>query len=72
MSNAYPYGEPNNDSILMGPFGRKNLIQAGFIAGMRFAGLDKEKIKDEKKWHDMREALMDVFEKHGLTREIEF
>lgn len=72
MSNAYPYGKPDNDPILMGPFGRKNLIQAGFIAGMRFAGLDKKKIKDEKKWHDMRAALMDVFEKHGLTREIEF
>lgn len=66
------YGEPNFDSINMAPFARKNLIQAGFIAGMRFAGLNKESIRDTEQWNDMREALMDVFESHGLTREIEF
>lgn len=66
------YGPPNLETISMGPFGRKNLIQAGFIAGMRFAGLDKDHIKNEKKLQAMKEALMDVFESHGLTREIEF
>lgn len=66
------YGEPNMKSINMSPFARKNLIQAGFIAGMRFAGLEKDKIYDTPKWEEMRQALMDVFESHGLTREIEF
>lgn len=66
------YGEPNFDTINMSPFARKNLIQAGFIAGMKFAVLDKEHIRDTEQWVDMRESLMDVFESHGLTREIEF
>lgn len=70
------YGKPNTGSISLSMFARKNLIQAGFIAGMRFAGLDKEKLRDDpqnaEKWGDMKEALMDVFESHGMTRKIEF
>lgn len=70
------YGKPNTGSITLSMFARKNLIQAGFIAGMRFAGLDKEKLRDDpentEKWEAMRQALMDVFESHGMTREIEF
>ncbi len=68
------YGEPNNDAILMEPFGRKNLIQSGFIAGLHFCGIDQHELekKDPVKFEEMRQALMDRFEAHGLTREIEF
>lgn len=66
------YEELNQDDIIMSSFARKNLIQSGFIAGMKFAGLDKNKITDEKLYNAMVEALMDRFEAHGLTREIEF
>lgn len=68
------YGEPNPDIIPMAPFARKNLIQSGFIAGMKFAGLDKEEIRvnNPELYEAMKEAMMDRFEMHGLTREIEF
>lgn len=43
---------------------------------MRFAGLDKDSLRDDpanaEKWEAMRQALMDVFESHGMTRKIEF
>lgn len=70
------YGKPNTGSINLSMFARKNLIQAGFIAGMRFAGLDKDSLRDDpanaEKWEAMIQALMDVFESHGMTRKIEF
>lgn len=72
------YGEPYTGDILLSMFARKNLMQHGFIAGMKFAGLDKNKLmksdkpEDIEKWNKMKEALMDVFESHGCTREIEF
>lgn len=74
MSN---YGEPNNESISMCPFARKNLLQHGFIVGMKFAGFDKNtldlsKEEDKERYEQMCEAIMDIFESHGLTREIEF
>lgn len=64
-----------NDKIIpMAPFARKNLIQAGFIAGLRFCGTDLDELykNDPERYRDMCTALMDVFESHGLTREIEF
>ena len=66
--------EPNNNVIPMAPFARKNLIQSGFIAGLRFCGVDFEDLyaNDPERYGDMRKALMDSFEEHGLTREIEF
>lgn len=65
------YGKPNFDDIPMAPFARKNLIQHGFIMGMKFTGVDKNGL--DKEAHDnMCEAIKDVFESHGLTRKIEF
>jgi len=70
----------NTKTIEMSMFARKNLIQHGFIAGMKSAGLDKNKLFDKaatdpksaEKYEQMQQALMDVFESHGMTREIEF
>lgn len=69
-----PYGKPNLNDITMSPFARKNLIQSGFIAGKKFAGLDKEEIRvnNPDLYKAMKESIMDRFEMHGLTREIEF
>ena len=66
--------EPNNNVIPMAPFARKNLIQSGFIAGLRFCGVDLDELyaNNPERYEYMRKALMDVFENHGLTREIEF
>ena len=64
-----------NDKIIpMAPFARKNLIQAGFIAGLRFCGTDLDELYENnpERYRDMCKALMDVFESYGLTREIEF
>lgn len=68
------YGRSNDNVIPMAPFARKNLIQAGFIAGLHFCGIDLDElyINDPERYRDMRKALMDVFESYGLTREIEF
>lgn len=66
------YKKLNPDDIIMSSFARKNLIQSGFIAGMKFAGLDKNQITDEKLYNAMVEAVLDRFEMHGLTRKIEF
>lgn len=71
------YGKPNNEAILMCSFARKNLLQHGFIMGMMFAGFDKNKLdlskeEDRIRYNQMCEAIMDVFESHGLTRKIEF
>jgi len=71
------YGAPRTYAFEMGSFGRKNLIQAGFIAGMRFAGFDKNSLDDKRtedvvKYYEMIQSLGDVFEKYGLTRKIEF
>lgn len=68
------YGKPNNNVIPMDPFARKNLIQSGFIAGLHFCSIDQHELceNNPEKYKDMCEALMDVFESHGLTREIEF
>ena len=68
------YGKPNDNVISMAPFARKNLIQAGFLAGLHFCDLDQHDLRenDPEKFNDMCKALMDVFESHGLTREIEF
>lgn len=65
------YGKPNFDDIQMAPFARKNLIQHGFIMGMKFAGLDKNEL-DKEAYNNMCDAIKDVFESHGLTRRIEF
>lgn len=67
----------DSNSILLSPFARKNLIQHGFIMGMKFAGMDKNKFdisnpKDMEKYEAMKKAIGDVFESHGLSREIEF
>lgn len=45
--------------------------------GMMFAGFDKNKLdlskeEDRIRYNQMCEAIMDVFESHGLTRKIEF
>lgn len=66
--------KPNNNIIPMAPFARKNLIQSGFIAGLHFCGIDQHELRenDTEKYKDMCKALMDSFESHGLTREIEF
>ena len=45
--------------------------------GMKFAGFDKNtldlsKEEDKERYEQMCEAIMDIFESHGLTREIEF
>ena len=68
------YEEPNNNIIPMDPFARKNLIQAGFIAGLHFCGINQHDLRknDPEKFNNMCKALMDSFEEHGLTREIEF
>lgn len=72
------YGEPNIEEIQQSMFARKNLIQHGFLVGMRFAGLTDEKLAllDEKGLESFKLELMDalsnIFESHGLTREIEF
>ena len=67
------YGEPNHAAILMAPFARKNLIQAGFIAGLHFCGVDQHELSrtDPERYKAMCKALVDSFESHGLTREIE-
>ena len=66
--------KPNSNIIPMAPFARKNLIQAGFLAGLHFCDLDQHDLRenDPEKFNDMCKALMDVFESYGLTREIEF
>ena len=66
--------KPNNNIIPMSPFARKNLIQSGFIAGLHFCGVDLDELyrNNPERYEDMRKALMDSFEEHGLTREIEF
>ena len=68
------YGKPNERIISMASFARKNLIQSGFIAGLRFCGVDLDELyrNNPERYEDMRKALMDSFEEHGLTREIEF
>jgi len=71
------YGVPRTYAFEMGSFGRKNLIQTGFIAGMRFAGFDKNSLDENRtedvvKYYEMIQSLGDVFEKYGLTRKIEF
>ena len=68
------YGNPNDRIIPMASFARKNLIQSGFIAGLRFCGVDLDELyaNNPERYEYMRKALMDVFENHGLTREIEF
>ena len=40
------YGKPNNNIIPMAPFARKNLIQAGFIAGLHFCGIDQHQLRE--------------------------
>lgn len=65
------YGKPDLENILMAPFARKNLLQHGFIMGMKFCGVDKNKLDDEQ-YKKMKESIKDVFESHGLTRRIEF
>lgn len=64
----------NDNTFLMAPFARKNLIQAGFLAGLHFCGVNEQElyINDPRRWCDMCKALQDVFSSHGLTREIEF
>ena len=44
------------------------------IAGLRFCGVDLDELyrNNPERYEDRRKALMDSFEKHGLTREIEF
>lgn len=66
--------KPNDNVIPMAPFARKNLIQAGFIAGLRFGGIDIDELykNDPERYRDMCKALMNSFEAYGLTREIEF
>ena len=66
--------KPNNNIITMATFARKNLIQYGFIVGLLFCGVDLNDLyaNDPEGYSDMRKALMDSFEEHGLTREIEF
>lgn len=68
------YGKLDDSIIPMAPFARKNLIQSGFIAGLRFCGVDLDELytNNPERYEDMRKALMDVFKSHGLTREIEF
>ena len=64
----------NNNIITMAPFARKNLTQSGFIPGLRFCGVDLDELyaNNPERYEYIRKALMDSFEEHGLTREIEF
>ena len=64
----------NNNTIPMAPFARKNLIQAGILAALHFCDVNEQElyINDPERWCDMCKVLQDVFESHGLTREIEF
>lgn len=38
------YNKPNDRIISMASFARKNLIQSGFIAGLRFCGVDLDEL----------------------------
>lgn len=66
--------KPNNNIIPMAPFARKNLIQSGFIAGLRFCGVDLDELyrNNPERYEDMRKALMDSFEDRGSYNRLYF
>jgi|GEM_PF-6448377 len=49
--------------------GRKRLLQAGFLAGLRFLDAKYNDITDEKV-NEIKESLGSLFEDYGLSKEI--